>query len=82
MLRKSPAKKNENAGFSLFKKDPKQNLALVGAKPSLTDKDIELAKDEITNESTAKLIGLICHLTYWRVFGHLNPLPLDHYHLK
>jgi hypothetical protein len=54
----------------------------VAGKPNLSDKDIETAQNEITNENTAKLIGLICHLAYWSVFGHINPLPLDKYHMK
>ena len=28
------------------------------------------------------MIGLIAHLVYWNVFGHLNSLPLDTYHKK
>lgn len=48
----------------------------------MTEAEINMAKDEITSEETAKLIGLISHLTYWSVFGHLNPLPLDKYHMK
>jgi len=54
---------------------------MAGA-PQLTEADLNLAKDEITSDETAKLIGLIVHLTYWSVFGHLNPLPLDKYHIK
>jgi hypothetical protein len=30
----------------------------------------------------ARMIGLIAHLVYWNVFGHLNSLPLDTYHKK
>ena len=55
---------------------------MVAAKPNLSNEDIEEAQNEIIKESTAKLIGLIAHLTYWSVFGHLNPLPLDKYHMK
>jgi hypothetical protein len=28
------------------------------------------------------MIGLICHLVYWNVFGHINAVPLDTYHKK
>ena len=62
--------------------DNKNSNALVAGKPNLTEADINAAKDEITNENTAKLIGLICHLAYWNVFGHINHLPLDKYHMK
>jgi hypothetical protein len=85
--RKSSPDKNkvfwENDGvINLAEKDSKVNLALITAKPNLTEKDIALAFQEITKESTAKLIGLVSHLSYWSVFGHLNPLPLDKYHMK
>ena len=72
---------NEDA-FNLTAKDAKANLALVAAKPNLNEIDIKNANAEITNENTAKLIGLISHLAYWSVFGHINPLPLDPYHMK
>ena len=50
--------------------------------PALVEEDIHKAKDEITQERTAKMVGLICHLAYWSVFGNLNKLPLDSYHIK
>jgi len=55
---------------------------LVAATPPLQESEIEMAKSEITTENSAKLIGLFCHLAYWSVFGHMNPLPLDKYHMK
>ena len=60
----------------------KKNLAFVQGKPTLTEANIETTKNELTKESTAKLIGLVAHLAYWRVFGHFNDLPLDKYHQK
>ena len=51
-------------------------------KPVLTDLDIEQAKNELTRDSTVKLIGQVTHLCYWRVFGHLAKLPLDKYHQR
>jgi hypothetical protein len=27
-------------------------------------------------------VGLVAHLSYWLVFGHLSPLPLDKFHIK
>lgn len=83
---KSPSKKapedEKKDVHNLTEKDPKSNLALVSAKPVLREADIKLAYSEITNDNVAKLIGLVAHLAYWSVFGHINPLPLDKYHLK
>lgn len=50
--------------------------------PLLTEEDIQVAQKEITRTQTAKLVGLICHLSYWLVFGHVNSLPLDKFHMK
>lgn len=58
------------------------NLALVSNVPKITESDILLAKNTITDENTAKLIGQISHLTYWSVFGHINQMSLDKYHRK
>mmetsp|Transcript_15752 Transcript_15752/g.24241 ORF Transcript_15752/g.24241 Transcript_15752/m.24241 type:complete len:281 (+) Transcript_15752:900-1742(+) len=76
------SRKPEGDDFNLTAKDAKANLALVAAKPNLNEVDLKNATSEITHENTAKLIGLICHLSYWCVFGHINPLPLDQYHMK
>lgn len=59
----------------------KTNLLIAGT-PTLTTADIMIAFKEIQSEVTAQLIGLTCHLAHWRVFGHLNPLPLDPFHMK
>lgn len=40
------------------------------------------ALKEIQSEKIARLIGLVSHLVYWSVFGHLNQLPLDAYHKR
>jgi hypothetical protein len=80
--------KNKNRSFAeeedamLVSKQPKLNLALQAAAPPINETIINQAIDEITSESTSKLIGLMCHFCYWQVFGHLNPMPLDKYHLK
>ena len=78
MKNQKDAKKNETDNIY---EEPKENN-LEGPQPNLSDRDINLAKTEITKDTTAKLIGLICHLAYWSVFGHINPLPLDKYHMK
>jgi hypothetical protein len=48
----------------------------------LTDKHITTAFDELRNERTARLAGLLGHFAYWCTFGHINQMPLDDYHLK
>ena len=65
-----------------IRKNNKPLLALVAAAPTLTEAQIRDALKLITEEETAKLIGLISHLVYWNVFGHLNQMPLDKYHTK
>lgn len=37
---------------------------------------------EITSERIARLVGLMAHFVYWSLFGHINQLPLDDYHMK
>jgi len=64
------------------KEKKKDNLALVQGKPTLNEADLELTGNELTRESTAKLIGLVAQLGYWKVFGHFNELLIDKYHLK
>ena len=64
------------------KKQQKPQLALLQACPNITEAEVKDAINEITDDSTAKLVGLIGHLVYWSVFGHLSPLPLDKYHMK
>jgi hypothetical protein len=73
---------NKVLSFDKNKEDKKNNLALEQAKPVLEEQDIQVAKKEIQKERTARIIGLISHLVYWNVFGHLNTLPLDNYHKK
>ena len=55
---------------------------MIASCPKINESDIKDAIDEITNDSTAKLVGLIAHIVYWTVFGHLNDMPLDSYHMK
>ena len=38
--------------------------------------------DEIKSDRIARLTGLVSHFVYWCVFGHINQMPLDEYHLK
>ena len=55
---------------------------LIAGTPTLTTADITASFKEIRSDETAQIIGLTCHLAHWRVFGHLNQLPLDEFHLK
>ena len=43
---------------------------------------IDLTFEEIKSERIARLTGLVSHFVYWCVFGHINQMPLDEYHLK
>lgn len=38
--------------------------------------------NEIQSDRIARLTGLVSHFVYWCVFGHVNQMPLDEYHLK
>jgi hypothetical protein len=61
-------------------KNPKIGLDIK--KPNILHNDLEDIRAELNNEKIARMIGLIAHLVYWNVFGHLNSLPLDTYHKK
>ena len=65
-----------------LKEEGEKRLKLEPKKPNLLEEDIKSAKRLLQDEKTAKLIGLISHLVYWNLFGHLNQLPLDLYHRK
>ncbi len=51
-------------------------------KTSLNYHHVKQTFDEIYSDRVARLIGLVSHFSYWVVFGHVNQLPLDNYHLK
>ena len=55
---------------------------MIASCPKINESDIKDAISEITNESTAKLVGLIAHIVYWTVYGLINDMPLDSYHMK
>lgn len=65
-----------------LKEEGEKRLKLEPKKPNLWEEDIKKARRLLQDEKTAKLIGLISHLVYWNLFGHLNQLPLDLYHRK
>lgn len=60
----------------------KKSTAMEHARPTLKEADIETAKKEIQLEWTARMVGLLAHLTYWNTFGQFNKMPLDMYHRK
>ncbi len=61
-------------------KNPKLGLDIK--KPGILHSDLEDIRAELGTEKVARMIGLIAHLVYWNVFGHMNSLPLDTYHKK
>ena len=71
-----------NSTNPLFAEPKKVNLALEQNKPNILEEDIVNALEEIQSEKVARLIGLVSHIVYWCVFGHINQLPLDNYHRK
>jgi len=60
----------------------KPKIGLDIKKPNILHNDLDDIRAELNNEKIARMIGLIAHLVYWNVFGHLNSLPLDTYHKK
>ena len=36
----------------------------------------------IQGPTLKRLIGLIAHFSYWKLFSHMNPLHIDKYHLR
>lgn len=50
--------------------------------PRISEQAIGLALRKAQEDTTAKLVGLIAHLAYWLIFGHMNSLPLDSFHTK
>lgn len=45
--------------------------------PSITEEMIKKALREIKNPDFAKMTGLICHIAYWCIFGHLSNKKLN-----
>lgn len=62
--------------------EKRKNSGFEHGRPTLKEDDINCAKKELQLEWTARMIGLMAHLTYWNVFGQFNKLPLDMYHRK
>lgn len=69
-----PSKPKPPLGLNILQNQNKQknNLALETTKPNLLEEDITKALKEIQSEKLARMIGLVCHLVYWSVFGHIN----------
>ena len=56
----------------MYQRAKSENIALDRAKPTLKQADIHKALKEIYTPEIARYIGLIAHLVYWTVFGHMN----------
>ena len=52
------------------------------ARYKISQEHIDLTFDEIKSDRMARLSGLMAHFCYWCVFGHMNTMPLDKYHMK
>ena len=52
-----------------------------GLRTDISREDILVSIQEIDRTEFPRLIGLVAHLCYWTVFGHINQnLPLDPYY--
>ena len=71
---------NSSVQPSLIKKDSVSHLpSLQGRKQvSYKQEDIEFAMNLIASQEMTRFVGLVAHLTYWQVLGHINPVQPDH----
>lgn len=60
----------------------KTNKPKMVAKPLLTRDDIKAALFEIDSENFARFVGIMSHLIYWCLFGHINQVPLEDLYKK
>ena len=44
---------------------------------SLKQEDIEFSLDLIASPEMTRLVGIVAHLAYWQVLGHINPIQPD-----
>ena len=51
-------------------------------KPTLTRKNLDTALLELENKEYGSMVGLVAHLVYWIVFGHVNACEIDVNELK
>ncbi len=56
--------------------DTKRRLPSI-RKTFLKEKDILKAKDIIKSDEVVRVIGIVLHLSYWQIFGHVNPVQPD-----
>jgi hypothetical protein len=52
-------------------------LTQLKGKPMLTLGDIIKSKDIVKRDELIKVIGIVLHLCYWQVFGHVVPVQPD-----
>jgi hypothetical protein len=46
-------------------------------KSFLKEKDILKTKEVLKSEEFIRVVGIILHLSYWQIFGHVNPVQPD-----
>jgi len=60
-----------------------QKISIDQKKPPARADDLVDIKLDLREEKMARMIGLVCHLVYWNLYGdRLNKLPLDAYHKR
>ena len=65
---------------SIIKKESASHLpSLQGRKQiSYKQEDIEFTMNLIASPEMTRFVGLVAHLAYWQVLGHINPVQPDH----
>lgn len=56
--------------------DAKRRLPYL-RKSFLKEKDILKTKEVLKSEEFIRVVGIILHLSYWQIFGHVNPVQPD-----
>ena len=51
-------------------------------KPTINRDDLDACLAEIEKKEYARMVGLVSHLVYWSVFGHINQVALDPFYKK
>ena len=83
MTRDSQSQITRGASGNRPNTNPKHfSQSLHYATQQIATKHIHMTFDEIKSDRIARLTGLVSHFVYWCVFGHVNQMPLDEYHLK
>ena len=43
----------------------------------LKDTDLDRCKSILATDEVTRIVGVVSHLSYWQIFGHLNPIQPD-----